>query len=331
MQSDTIAAVITFQLPDELIAQFPVNPRDSAKLLVYDRKSKTIVDTVFSELDDYLPANSTIVLNNSKVEHCRWLFDNLEIFVLSKHGKNQLRALVRPGKKFKFGKELILSGNITAKVDAVDQDGIRTLTLNVPHDSPVLKKYEHVPLPPYIKQDDYLAEEYQTVYAKTEGSKAAPTAGLHFTPELLSRLRESHNIAEITLHVGLGTFAPLNEEQIKAGKLHSEWYSIDNKNLNLLAKSDHITAVGTTSTRTLESIESLSENTSSGWTDILISPGYKFKHVNSLITNFHLSGTSLLLLVEAFVGSEDELQKIYDHAINNKYRFYSFGDAMLII
>jgi len=323
--------VITFQLPDELIAQLPVSPRDSAKLLVYDRKNKIIVDTVFSELNNYLPSNTTIVLNNSKVEHCRWLFGKLEIFVLSKHGKNQVRALVRPGKKFKLGAEVLLSSTITAKVDAIDQDGIRTLTLNVPHDSSQLNKFEHVPLPPYIKQDDSLADEYQTVYAKTEGSKAAPTAGLHFTPELLSQLRKNHDVAEITLHVGLGTFAPLTESQIKAGRLHSEWYSVDNKNLNILEKSKHITAVGTTSTRTLESIEDFNVKKSSGWTDILITPGYKFKNVNSLITNFHLPGTSLLLLVEAFVGSRDELQKIYNHAINKKYRFYSFGDAMLII
>jgi S-adenosylmethionine:tRNA ribosyltransferase-isomerase len=186
-------------------------------------------------------------------------------------------------------------------------------------------------LPPYIKQDDSLAAEYQTVYAKPEGSKAAPTAGLHFTPELLSNIKSTHQVAEVTLHVGLGTFAPLSEEQLKLGKLHKEWYEIDALNSRIIREATHITAVGTTSTRTLESVNEWRDSSISGWTDILISPGYEFNKVDSLITNFHLPGTSLLLLVEAFVGSRSELQRIYNHAVSNKYRFYSFGDAMLVI
>ena len=325
--------MIHFELPEELIAQKPAYPRDSARLLVYDRSTKRIVDTVFSDLEKFLPLSTTLVLNNSKVEHCRWIFHDgsIEVFVLSKINTNVIKAMVRPGRKFKLGQKIELEDKFIFEVLDIDKSGIRTLGLNVNHDSLELKKYEHVPLPPYIKQDDSLAEEYQTVYAKPEGSKAAPTAGLHFTPRLLEHIGKKHSIAEVTLHVGLGTFAPLTEEQIREGKLHSEHYSIDQKNMDILRNAKHITAVGTTTTRTLESLPDLNSNNPAGWTDILITPGYKFKHVNSLITNFHLPGTSLLLLVEAFVGSEGELQKIYDYAVLQKYRFYSFGDAMLII
>lgn len=324
--------MIKFDLPQDLIAQSPARPRDSARLLVYDRQDKKITDTVFKDLDKYLPKDTTLVLNNSKVEHCRWLFNNdkVEIFTLSKLDTQTIQALVRPGRKFKLGLKVELCPNIFAEVIAIEDSGIRTLRLNVAHDSVILKKYEHVPLPPYIKQDDTLAKEYQTIYAKPEGSKAAPTAGLHFTESLLNSLRKNHSIAEITLHVGLGTFASLTQQQLDSGKLHSEYYSIDDNNLKLIKDSTHITSVGTTTTRTLESLIGLDASSTSGWTDILIKPGYKFKHTNALITNFHLPETSLLLLVEAFVGSNAELQKIYNHAIEQRYRFYSFGDAMLI-
>jgi S-adenosylmethionine:tRNA ribosyltransferase-isomerase len=325
--------VINFNLPHELIAQYPVHPRDSAKLLVYNRKTKIIKDAIFKDLNDYLPKKSVLVVNNSKVENCRWLFNDskIEIFVLNKLDTHTITALVRPGKKFKLNSIINLEKKISAQVIAIDQDGIRTLKLNVPHDSKNLRKFEHVPLPPYIKQDDKLASEYQTVYAKPEGSKAAPTAGLHFTTGLLDITRSLHQIAELTLHVGLGTFSPLTESQLLEGKLHSEYYEVDSDNLEIISEASHITAVGTTSARTLESIFSNDLHNNSGWTDILIQPGHEFKRVDSLITNFHLPGTSLLLLVEAMVGSEEELQLIYNHAIKNDYRFYSFGDAMLVI
>lgn len=326
--------MINFSLPDDLIAQRPARPRDSAKLLVYDRKSKSIVDAVFKDIVKYLPQNTTLVLNNSKVENCRWLFEDnkLEIFVLDKLDTHTIRALVRPGKKFKKGNVLNLGNRISVQIQDIDSDGIRTLKLNVPHDSKELRRFEHVPLPPYIKQDDKLAKEYQTVYAKPEGSKAAPTAGLHFTNDLLTKIKSSHDVAELTLHVGLGTFAPLTEDMIKTGKLHSEFYEITSQNFGIISNATHITAVGTTSARTLETVFSTNvHHKNSGWTDIMIKPGHKFKRVDSLVTNFHLPGTSLLLLVEAIVGSETELERIYSHAINNKYRFYSFGDAMLVI
>jgi len=323
--------MIDFELPKELIAQEPVNPRDSARLLVYNRKTKQISDAVFSDLPKYLPKDSALVVNNSKVEHCRWLFDDgkTEIFVLEKLDNHTIRALVRPGKKFKLSQKLELNEWLTVETTAIDDEGIRTVKLNINHDDERLQKIEHVPLPPYIKQNDKLAEEYQTIYAMPLGSKAAPTAGLHFTENLIEQIKKQHKILEITLHVGLGTFAGLTEENFKTGKLHTEKYNISPVVSREILNAKHITAVGTTTTRTLESWGHT--NKLNGDTDIFIQPGYKFKIVDSIITNFHLPGTSLLLMIEAFIGSEKELMLIYDHAMKQKYRFYSFGDAMLII
>ncbi|MCA9328796.1 tRNA preQ1(34) S-adenosylmethionine ribosyltransferase-isomerase QueA [Candidatus Saccharibacteria bacterium] len=323
--------MIDFELPKGLIAQEPANPRDSARLLVYNRNTQTLTDTVFSELPKFLPKNTTLVLNNSKVEHCRWLFDEgkTELFVLDKLDQYTVRALVRPGKKFKMGKTVQLTEWLRAETTATDDEGIRTLRLNVMHDDARLRAIEHVPLPPYIAQNDTLAEEYQTVYAKPLGSKAAPTAGLHFTEGLLASIGEKHDVLEVTLHVGLGTFASLTDENYATGRLHAEWYKIPESVEMRLQQAQHITTVGTTTTRTLESWAASGDRMAE--TDIFIQPGYEFKVVNSIITNFHLPGTSLLLMIEAFVGSESEMQRIYDHAIAQKYRFYSFGDAMLIL
>ncbi len=325
--------MIDFKLPDELIAQEPARPRDSARLLVYNRSTKEITDTVFSEVEKYLNPDTTLVVNNSKVDQCRLLFGKIEIFILEKLDDHRVRAMVRPGKKFKLDSQVVLADWLTVKVTAIDDDGLRTLEFSVPHDDERLKQYEHIPLPPYIEQNDELADEYQTVYADPSGSKAAPTAGLHFTDSLLDSIRSRHDYVEVTLHVGLGTFASLTDDNFESGTLHSERYSIDSKSADLLNRASHITAVGTTSTRTLESAlcdaDVFTER--SGSTDIFIQPGYEYKAVDSLITNFHLPGTSLLLMVEAFLDSEVELQRIYDHAIAEKYRFYSFGDAMLIL
>ncbi len=323
--------MITFELPKELIAQEPASPRDSARLLVYDRRTRTITDSVFSELPEFLAQDTTLVLNNSKVENCRWLFDDgrSEIFVLEKLDTHTIRALVRPGKKFKLGQTSTLTDWLEVTTTAIDNDGIRTLKLSVQHDDERLKKVEHIPLPPYIVQNDALAKEYQTIYAKPLGSKAAPTAGLHFTDELLGKIKSDHDVLEVTLHVGLGTFASLTDENYETGKLHSEWYEIKPETADKIQGAKHVTAVGTTTTRTLESWAVSGDLMSS--TDIFIQPGYSFKTVKSMITNFHLPGTSLLLMVEAFVGSESELQRIYEHAIKQKYRFYSFGDGMLIL
>ena len=250
--------------------------------------------------------------------------------MLEKANDKTVRALVRPGKVFKLGKTIELTPSVYCKVTNIDEDGIRTLEFSETLDYPDLLSAMHVPLPPYIAQNDELAVEYQTIYAKDLGSKAAPTAGLHFTPELRDKIKESRDWAEVTLHVGLGTFAPLNEEQLRTGHLHSETYEETADVAQKIKKAVHVTAVGTTSVRTLESVYGLHKSLT-GSTDILIQPGYEFRRVDSLITNFHLPGTSLLLLVAAFLGSEDELLRIYNHAINSKYRFYSFGDAMLII
>lgn len=322
---------LTFDLPKSLIAQNPASPRDHARLLVYDRKSQTIVDDSFYNLLDYLPDPTCVVVNNSKVEHCRLLFNEgkTEIFIVEKANNNTVRALVRPGKHFRLHQEVLLKSNITATVTHIDDEGLRTLKLSVPLDHPDVIAAQHVPLPPYIAQNDKLAEEYQTRYAKDAGSKAAPTAGLHFTDELIKAVKSSRDWAEITLHVGLGTFASLTEENFTSNTLHSERYEVHPNVAAKIKSAKHVTAVGTTSVRTIESF--MSTGKLSHDTDIFIQPGYKFKRVNSLITNFHLPGTSLLLLVAAFIGSEDELLRIYEHAISNKYRFYSFGDAMLVV
>ena len=324
--------MIQFEIPKKLIAQFPTSPRDRARLLVYSRNTGVITDDYFYNLLEYLPKNTTVVVNNSKVDRCRYLFDGgkREIFALESLNNKTVRALVRPGKLFRIGKIVKLSDEISAEVTAVDEDGIRTIVFSESIDHPDLISAQHVPLPPYIAQNDTLAEEYQTIYAKTNGSKAAPTAGLHFTEELKDKVKTVRHWAEITLHVGLGTFAPLSKEQLAAGRLHEEWFEIDETTARKISNSDHVTAVGTTSVRTLETISKDSPSLK-GSTDILIQPGYEFKRVNSLITNFHLPGTSLLLLVEAFVGSTSETQRLYDHAVAEEYRFYSFGDCMLIL
>ena len=324
--------MLEFDLPQKLIAQQPAMPRDAARLLVYNRATQTIIDDVFANVLNYLPDPTCVVVNNSKVENCRMLFmdGKREIFVVESVNDKSVRALVRPGKVFKMGSVVQITEHVTAVVTAIDEDGIRTITFSHSVDHSELVAAQHVPLPPYIAQNDTLADEYQTIYAKDLGSKAAPTAGLHFTPELIKKVQSERGWAEITLHVGLGTFAPLNKLQLQAGRLHSEQYELNPVVYEEIKKAPHVTAVGTTSVRTLETVFGMDRGLQ-GSTDILIQPGYEFKRVNSLITNFHLPGTSLLLLVEAFIGSKSELEKIYAHAIKNEYRFYSFGDCMLII
>jgi S-adenosylmethionine:tRNA ribosyltransferase-isomerase len=337
---------LNFDLPAELIAQEPASPRDHARLLIYDRMTKQITDDYFYNLINYLPDQTCVVVNNSKVEKCRMLFEGgkREIFVIEGANNKTVRALVRPGKVFKLGKTIQLTENVSALVTNVDEDGIRTIEFSTEVDHPDLIAAQHIPLPPYIAQNDDLAAEYQTIYAKDLGSKAAPTAGLHFTNELENAVKKQRDWAELTLHVGLGTFAPLTDEQLKSGHLHEERYEVDEATAKKVVAAPHITAVGTTSVRTLETLYSrypelasaneLSEAASAGLTgstDILIQPGYDYKRVNAMITNFHLPSTSLLLLVSAFLRSEEELMTIYSHAIAKKYRFYSFGDAMLIL
>ena len=324
-----------YHLPEELIAQKPATPRDHSRLLIYDRKTGTIRDDYFYNIGKYLPKETSLVVNNSKVEKCRLLFndDKMEIFVTKAVDNRVVEAMVRPGKKFKPGKTVKLADGLSAKTLNIAEDGIRTIELSRSLDDPITEKFKHTPFPPYIERDETLADRYQTIYAKDEGSKAAPTAGLHFTSELLSKL-ENQGIEkkEVTLHVGLGTFAPVKTEKIEDHIMHSEWYQISAGQAEALNRSKSITAVGTTSVRVLESAQKREGKFTacSGETDIFITPGYTFKSVDHLITNFHLPKSTLLMLISAFVGY-NETMKIYQHAIREKYRFYSFGDAMLLL
>lgn len=324
-----------YHLPEELIAQKPADPRDHSRLLVYNRTSEMITDDFFYNIGSYLPEKTSLVVNNSKVEKARLLFHDgkTEIFVIKAINDTVIEAMVRPGKKFRPGKIAQLTEEITAKTVSVAEDGIRILELNLPLNHNCFESHRHTPFPPYIKRNEGFASRYQTVYAKDEGSKAAPTAGLHFTPELLEKLHlMGMQKKEITLHVGLGTFAPVKTECIRQHIMHSEWYHVTREQAESLNRSASITAVGTTSVRVLESMQKIDGKfmACSGDTDIFITPGYRFRSVHHLITNFHLPKSTLLMLVSAFAGFE-ETREIYRHAIRQKYRFYSFGDAMLII
>jgi len=317
-----------FNLPKNLIAQEPARPRDHARLLVYDRESGHLSDDYFYNLENYLPAKTALVLNDSKVEKCRLKFGSTEVFVLENLDPLTVRALVRPGKKFGLGKTVKLTSSITAEVLAIDDEGVRTLKLSKKITDKGIDAYRLTPFPPYIEQNEQLSDEYQTVYADSVGSKAAPTAGLHFTPAQLAKLSINHDVIKVTLHVGLGTFAPVKD--LNNHKLHEENFFVSAQAARQLNKASRLTAVGTTSLRTLESLRKPFRETS-GSTDIFITPGYEFKNVSALVTNFHLPKSTLLMLVAAFVGSTDEVRRIYDYAIDKQYRFYSFGDAMLIL
>ena len=262
-----------YELPDGRIAQKPATPRDHSKLLVYNRETGQITDDRFYNIGDYLPTDTSLVVNNSKVEKCRLLFDggSKEIFVTRIVDHEIVEAMVRPGKKFKVGKVVEPVDGFKVETLSIAEDGIRTLKLSHTLDDPLLEPYKKTPFPPYIEQDESLADRYQTVYAKDEGSKAAPTAGLHFTPELLKKLEEQGiQKHEVTLHVGLGTFAPVKTENIEDHHMHSEWYSLSRSQADALNRASSITAVGTTSVRVLESAREPGQpfRPSSGETDI---------------------------------------------------------------
>lgn len=324
-----------YDLPKELIAQKPASPRDHSQLLVFDRKTGKITDDFFYNIARYLPDKTSLIVNNSRVEKCRLLFDNgkKEVFITKTLSQSTVEAMVRPGKAFRTGRKAQLTDDLSAETLSIAPDGLRTLRLSHALNDPIVEPYKHTPFPPYIKRDESLAERYQTVFAKQEGSKAAPTAGLHFTTELLNKL-EAQGIykKEVTLHVGLGTFAPVKSDNLSDHIMHSEWYQISEEQADALNNSGSITAVGTTSVRVLESVKKHQGKFTacSGETDIFIIPGYSFKSVDHLITNFHLPGSTLLMLTAAFAGFE-QMREIYSHAIKKKYRFYSFGDAMLIL
>ena len=333
-----------FDLPEELIAQTPLSKRDASRLLVLDRKTGEINHRHFTDVIDYMEQGDTLVLNDTKVMPARLYGVKeetvavIEVLLLKDEGNNTWECLTKPAKRIKEGTIVSFGdGKLKAKCIQVLDEGIRKFELNykgILYE--ILDELGEMPLPPYIHEKLKDKDRYQTVYAKNVGSAAAPTAGLHFTEELLDKIKvKGVNIAYITLHVGLGTFRPVNVEDVTKHKMHSEYYIMSDEVANLLnetKESGHkVISVGTTSTRTLETIASLYGKFKgcSGWTDIFIYPGYEFKGIDYLITNFHLPKSTLVMLVSALAGKEN-IMKAYNEAIKEKYRFFSFGDSMLI-
>ena len=333
-----------YNLPEELIAQVPISKRDNSKLLVLDRKNGEIEHRIFTDIIDYLNSGDLLVLNDTKVIPAR-LFghrngkeESIEFLLLKRIEGDKWEVLVRPGKKVKISSEIIFGNNeLIAKVLDIQEDGTRIVEFKYNGIfEEILDILGEMPLPPYIKEKLEDKDRYQTIYSKNQGSAAAPTAGLHFTKKTLKDIEEKGvNITFLTLHVGLGTFRPVKAENIEEHHMHSEYYSVPKTTADIINKTKSnggkIIAVGTTTIRTLESldIENNMVVPGSGWTDIFITPGYKFKIVDKLITNFHLPESTLLMLVSALAG-RDNILKAYNAAIKNKYRFFSFGDAMLI-
>ncbi|BBE31605.1 S-adenosylmethionine:tRNA ribosyltransferase-isomerase [Tepiditoga spiralis] len=327
-----------YELPEELIAQTPVEPRDSSRLMVINKENKTIKHEVFKNIVEYLNEGDLIVVNNTKVIPAR-LYGyketgaKIEILLLEKlSNENNWKALVRPGNKIKKGNVLIFSDKLKAKVIEHLKDGSRILEFIGEDIWREINNIGEMPLPPYIHKKLENKNRYQTKYAKIEGAVAAPTAGLHFTPNLLNNLKEKGiDIEEVTLHVGLGTFRPVNTKDIRDHDIHEEYYSISKELISKIEETKkngkRVIAVGTTVVRTLESYAKT--NKLSGNTNIYIYPPYDFKIVDALITNFHLPKSSLLMLVSAFAEYNFTL-KFYNEAVKEKYRFFSFGDSMFI-
>lgn len=334
-----------FDLPEELIAQDPIEKRDESRLLVLHKAENSLEHKVFKEIIDYLNPGDCLVLNNSRVIPAR-LFGvkadtgaHMEFVLLRRIDKDRWETLVKPGKKAKIGSVFVFgNGELKCKILSNTEAGGRIIEFEYEGIfEEILDALGEMPLPPYIKHKLKDKERYQTVYSKVEGSAAAPTAGLHFTNELLDKISaKGINICYLTLHVGLGTFRPVKVEDIESHLMHSEFYMIDSENAELINNAKkcgkRIIAVGTTSCRTLETLgdENGRIKPSSGWTDIFIYPGYRFKVVEALITNFHLPESTLIMLVSALAG-KDRVMEAYKVAINEKYRFFSFGDAMFIV
>jgi S-adenosylmethionine:tRNA ribosyltransferase-isomerase len=329
-----------FSLPEDLIAQEALADRSAARMLVVYRQEGRWEDRQFREFPNFLAAGDCLVLNDSRVFPARLLGHRLgtagevEAFLLrpvSSDGRDW-EALVRPGRKLPVGQHIRFSAELQCRIVARGEFGQRTLRFDGAGDLfAEFEKVGHVPLPPYIKRPGTNADRdrYQTVFARERGSVAAPTAGLHFTPEILQTCRsQGAEIATVTLHVGLGTFQPLHADLVEAARLHSERYAITEENAARLRAASRRVAVGTTSVRTIETAWRTGQW--SGETDIFIYPGYSFQAVGAMLTNFHLPRTSLLLLVCAFAGTGLALAA-YRHAIEEKYRFYSYGDCMLIV
>ena len=333
-----------YYLPEELIAQTPLKKRDSSRMLVLDKQNGNIFHKTFSDIIDYLNPGDTLVLNDTKVIPARIIGVKeetgavIELLLLKNIDDNNWECLTRPAKRVKVGTVISFGdGMLKATCSSVGEEGIRVFSLS--YDGilyEILDKLGTMPLPPYIHEKLEDQSRYQTVYAKNIGSAAAPTAGLHFTKELLNDIKNKNvNIAYLTLHVGLGTFRPVNVEDVTKHKMHTEYYSISKETCDIINKTkesgNKIVVVGTTSVRVLETVMNrfgeLKE--CSGVTDIFIYPGYKFKIVDNLITNFHLPKSTLVMLVSALAG-KDNIMKAYHEAVLYKYRFFLFGDAMFI-
>jgi S-adenosylmethionine:tRNA ribosyltransferase-isomerase len=339
----------SYYLPDELIAQHPCARRDHSRLLFLDQKKEEVADLSFFQLPELLQKGDVLVINDSKVIPAR-LFGKkqtgalMEILLLTKKKSNEdsqtWETLIRPAKRLRENDIINLGNKCEAKVLARVSDKKWLLDFFVPGDfESFLNKFGRAPLPPYIKRkknaspDIIDLERYQTIYAHKPGSIAAPTAGLHFSQEVMQSLRtQGIQIAPVTLHVGYGTFLPIESTEVEKHVMESEYYEISAESINIINNAKRLIAVGTTSTRTLESAADSEGhiNAQSGFTNLFIYPGYKFKRVNGILTNFHLPQSSLFLLVCAFAGS-DLVKKTYSHAVENRYKFYSYGDCMLIL
>ena len=330
-------------LPEELIVQTPIKERDHSRLLVLDKETGNINHERFDNIINYLNPDDVLVINNTKVLPARLIGNKedtdavIEVLLLKDLGEDTWECLCKPAKRVKIGTIINFNDLLKLECTYIGEDGIRHFKFIYNGIlMEILDKLGEMPLPPYIHEKLKDKDRYQTVYAKEVGSAAAPTAGLHFTKELLSKIKDKGiKIEEITLHVGLGTFRPVQVEDVTKHKMHSEFYSMSKETADTLNKAKkegrRIIAVGTTTTRTLETIMSLYNEfkETSGWTDIFIYPGYKFKGIDALITNFHLPKSTLVMLVSAFAGKEN-IMNAYKEAVDEKYRFFSFGDAMFI-
>ena len=334
-----------YELPEELIAQDPLVDRESSRLLVLDRESGVISHRVFREITEYLKAGDCLVINDTKVLPARLIGSRegtngkIEILLLKRKENNIWETLVKPGKKARVGTKIVFGdGLLTGEVIDIVEEGNRLIQFTYEGIfEEILDQLGQMPLPPYITHQLEDQNRYQTVYAEHTGSAAAPTAGLHFTPELLEKIEDMGvNIAKVTLHVGLGTFRPVKVEEITDHHMHSEFYQIDEEAAAKINRAKErgkrVICVGTTSCRTVESAadESGKLRACSGWTEIFIYPGYRFKVLDCLITNFHLPESTLIMLVSALAGRETVLAA-YEEAVREKYRFFSFGDAMLVM
>ena len=334
-----------FHLPEELIAQVPLKNRSSSKLMVLDHTNESIQDKTFVDILDELEPNDALVMNNTRVLPARLYGTkietgaHLEVLLLTNTQGDQWETLMKPAKKAKIGTTISFGdGRLKAAVIEELEDGGRILEFT--YDGiflEILESLGEMPLPPYITEKLDEADRYQTVYAKENGSAAAPTAGLHFTKEVLEKIEaKGVKLAFLTLHVGLGTFRPVNVESLENHTMHSEYYQLSQETADLLnetkAQGGRVIAVGTTSIRTLETIAQKFDGhlePDSGWTDIFIKPGYTFKFVDAFLTNFHLPKSTLIMLVSAFAG-RDFVMNAYNHAVLERYRFFSFGDAMFV-